>query len=381
MRTVAEICLHIGTHKTGTTSMQKTLQTLAPDLKRLGWHYLSGGPNHSWLYLLFTELPHREHDMIKRGLGEAAAAQKWVVSKTAMLAAELAGQTGRVLVSGEELCRLSEDGVKRMLEFFSRFTDTISAVCFVRDPISYCKSEAQENIKGGLSWKEVVENPPRARFRFYLKKYVEQLGREHVHVIRYEKFVETDFETGTARLLSAAGVDTLQLKINEVDHSNRAISQEAALILSELNVKIPMYINAERNPARTALPSSWLNLLGNTTFTLPRESLIKCLQLSKFDIEWLHSLVGEQWFNIDYVDEFENLSDKSLIAIDPAMAQNIGIVLNQAAILVRDCMCSALSVQIKAANAAGDIDRAQQHRVRLYALRPELEWQSPGCVP
>lgn len=373
-----KIRLHIGTHKTGTTALQTKLQTLVPALAARGWHYLSGGPNHSWLYLLFAEAPHREHDMVKRGLGSPTAAQAWVAERRAALADELTKERDNILVSGEELCRLPTDGVAALLAFLAEYSTDIAVVCCVRAPLAYCISEAQEGIKGGLTMADVVARPPVARYRSALAAYVEHLNSSRVRVLRYEGFNTAVGQGATARVLGAAGIPADGLDLADDLQANVALSREAAALLSHLNATIPMYIDGMLNPARAPIPLGWLHRLSSTPFTLPRESLARSLAEAHEDLRWLRAFVGEDWFAEDNAAAIEELGHDGTSSewgtLDPKLAGNIAIVLHDAAALVRDCMTSMLSDRVRQAAAAGDAVLTARYRADLYRIRPEMEY-------
>ena len=371
-----KIRLHIGTHKTGTTALQEKVQSVAPALRTRGWHYLSGGPNHSWLYLLFVDDPHSEHDMVKRGLGSPAIARQWVEERRAALADELAATGYNIFISGEELCRLPAEGVFALLDFLSEHTNDIGVVCSVRAPLAYCISEAQEGIKGGLTLADVIADPPVARYRSALAAYVERLSPSRVRVLRYAGWEGGAGRSITTQVLEAADVSIDGLDLIDQPRVNGALSREAARLLSHLNATIPMYVAGELNPVRASIPSGWLRRLGTTRFSLPRASLARSLAMAQDELRWLRALVGEDWFSEDDAAAVEALADDD--AGDPwtvsdPLSQNVAAVLHDAAALVRDCMTTMLSERARHAAAAGDAAQAARHRTSLYHIRPELE--------
>ncbi|CAN5626688.1 hypothetical protein BH10PSE14_BH10PSE14_22160 [soil metagenome] len=362
-----KIAVHIGTHKTGTSAIQTSLEALKPELKAHGWHYLDGGPNHSFLYLLFTESPETEHDMIKRGLGSPALAACWVAETRARVARELRGvSSGNILISGEELCRLSPASAQRFVDFLRCVTPEICVVCFVRSPIGYCLSDAQEGIKGGLTLSEVTEHPPVAKYRFYLEKYVKALGAANVHVLEYQP-PSPQRQSGLGRLAETIGLPPLFGQEAGRRNTNESLSLEAALILSQLNGRHPLYVDGATNPERGQLPMRWLRSLGSTPFSLPRATLARSLLAASDDVVWLQAFVGERWFASETISP--DLPGDGLTAdLTADLAFDIAGVLNDAALLVQQTMCALLMDRKASAERRGDIAAAAKLEANLQAL-------------
>ena len=365
------IAVHIGTHKTGSSAIQTSLQALKPELAARDWHYLDDGPNHSFLYLLFTESPETEHDMIKRGLGSPAAAAHWVAETRARVEDELRNVlSSNVLISGEELCRLSPSGAQRFVAFLRDIAPEISVACFVRSPIRYCLSDAQEGIKGGLTLQDVTNHPPVATYRFQIEKYIDALGTANVRVLRYEPQSRHQ-PSGFRRLADAFGLP-LESGDEEAGRqlTNESLSLEAALILSQINTRYPLYVDGAPNPKRGQLPMRWLKALGSTPFSLPRATLERSLAAARDDVAWLHDLVGESWFADEAIPADLPL-DATAAGLTADVALDVAGVLNDAALLVQETMCTLLLHRKAEAERIDNKALAAKLESNLQVLRPE----------
>jgi hypothetical protein len=285
---MTRITLHIGTHKTGTTFLQRQLESQRDALADQGVHYLRQGPNHSWLYLAFCDAPETEHAAMRLGLVGADAARAWADQRRVSLRRELAEcRLPRVLISGEELCRMSLPTATRMLALLREFSDTVDVVCCVRDCTSYANSDAQESIKGGLTWQQALIQIPQAHFRSALEIYTSLLGKPSISVFAFER------GQNKQHLTNFAAACRLKLELADVSaDANLALSAEAAYVLGEINRLYPPFVDQKANPARANIPAGWLAALGKRPFTLPADTLKAARIAQKNDYQWLSSFAG-----------------------------------------------------------------------------------------
>lgn len=134
--------LHIGCHKTGTTSIQHTLAENTEALAARGLTYFyrnrRTGENraprlHSWLR------PVDEESLVPRGMG---------VAEPERLAQELAGCGGDVVVSSENFSFLFEE--ERIAELYAPLAavfDDIRVICYLRRQDRHVVSHHQEGAK------------------------------------------------------------------------------------------------------------------------------------------------------------------------------------------------------------------------------------------
>lgn len=362
------IHLHIGTHKTGTTYLQTVLDESREPLARHGFHYLTLGANHSLLYLLFCEHPEREHDMLKRGLGDTARARRWVSARLADLGAELAGTPARnVLISGEELCRLSSAGVERMRRFLAPHADRFRILCYVRDPFEFCVSDAQEALKGGLTLDEVARHPPICAYRSYLEKYLRIFGVDSVTVRPFErKRFPGDRLLGD--FLGWIGLpDILAEGERRVARPNSSICHEAALILGYLNGRYPPFLDGAVNPARALIAPGWLARIEGRPFGLPASALARLVGANAADLAWLRDLVAADWFPMDGPLPTELIQEETQIS--PTLA-SLAELIHEIARLSGEAMNEALVARAMASIRSGNGAAALRHARDALAVRP-----------
>ncbi len=131
--------LHVGMHKTGTTSIQATFFANRVLLAEQGIHYFDAAWNHSAL--------------IETGFGEAtldAPLRRRALAAREQITRFLRGQPeGRFVISGEDMCRMAPDEIRSLLAFLRALVDRVSVVCFVRPPRGYITSSLQQGIRAG----------------------------------------------------------------------------------------------------------------------------------------------------------------------------------------------------------------------------------------
>lgn len=142
-----EALIHIGMHKTGTTSIQESLKsyddghTFYADLEFT---------NHSIpMYTIFSENRFKYHIWTKQGMSEAEIRQKkndFLNSLQHQLTLE---SRRRILISGEGISLLTPHEKDLMVRFFKNSASKVKILCVTRSPEEYAISILQERIKGG----------------------------------------------------------------------------------------------------------------------------------------------------------------------------------------------------------------------------------------
>jgi hypothetical protein len=166
---MTHLYLHIGMHKTGTSSIQETLFRNRSILAEAGYAYLDGRGNHSGiLYAAFSGTPEKLAGHRRAGQRDRATLLARAAQVRARLDAFLrdAGKPNAVM-SGEALSRLAPPDVRAMLEFFRARVDRITVIGFVRPPRSFMVSAIQQRIRGGRQETRAVSADwPRYRRKF-----------------------------------------------------------------------------------------------------------------------------------------------------------------------------------------------------------------------
>lgn len=248
------IVLHIGLHKTGTSSIQETLGANRSLLIGRGVLYPAALPvNHSnFFYNAFGAAPETYHANRARGLTreEIVARSKGTLDALRREVGE--SECGTVVFSAEDACTLKPGEVKRMHAFFATLvpSPTLKILLYTRHPVDYVASAVQENVKGnGLTIaraKQIHLDAAPQRFQRIHDIYAQAFGKE---AIAFRSFEAARAAPGglVADFLRAVGTDPAG--VEEV-RRNESIAGELVPFLSELNGANPPVVLPPADAAR-----------------------------------------------------------------------------------------------------------------------------------
>lgn len=274
--------LHIGMHKTGSSSIQASLQNFSS--RDFRYAHLLRTPNHSGaICLAFSKRPQIYTD-------EKSSRSQTKLGRR--IRAKLTNQLERsnsstLIISGEGISKLRLEELETLYTFISKYVSEVEVVCYVRSTKSYIESALQQRIKSGLSSFDPATFYPHYRSRF--EKFDLVFGREKVRFWEFKPqtlkggCVVTDF---CARL----GVD---LAPEKIIRKNDSLSAEALSLLytyqkyrSESSE--PININTK---SYDALLQSLSQLKGKKLKLSPK--IINPLLLRyKEDMDWMAERLG-----------------------------------------------------------------------------------------
>ncbi|MBC9252892.1 hypothetical protein A9179_21720 [Pseudomonas alcaligenes] len=174
---MATCIIHIGMHKTGSTSIQHSLDGFQDE--RFSFASLGNSPNHSYaVYDLFT----RDGE---RGFFDAAPQAQVIEAHERQLRQAIADTGQRdLIISGEQISSMHPNAIKRLHDFLATHFETLRVVSYVRPPASYLASAFQQRLK--------KRNPTFEPLRLYRSyrdtfgKFDEIFGAEQVTLWKFE---------------------------------------------------------------------------------------------------------------------------------------------------------------------------------------------------
>lgn len=295
------VLLHVGAHKTGSTSIQKTLNHFREPLAQQGVA-LYAGSNHTQFYRAFSDCIESFHQFYRGWRGKARQAE----SRREIKAHFQLSSANTHLVSAEDISLLSEQGLHNLNHFLRREcgVDEVVVVCLLREPLDYLNSSIQQFIKPGLT---TLDDILKDNFGSYAlqgcpgfaggarnilaqlyfpiaAKLCNVFGAGGVRFLRFEDAIGR----GLTRSLLACLPGEADFSWLEELRFNDAISHEASLLLAEYNNRHPLLLqgrklNKQRNrdkrvvPVLKGLPGRRSNLL----------------DARGFDLEWLNGEVAQ----------------------------------------------------------------------------------------
>lgn len=233
------IILHVGLHKTGTTSIQETLYYNNHLLEKKGFFYPKCWPaNHSFpLYSSFCDKPEKYRQNIY-----AKADPKKIIDTNKSYLFNLKQEyqehfSDHLIISGEDISNLTQKNInalKRYLEMITHDSNTFQILIYLRDPVTLAISLVQEWIKGGFNFNQSLLNTKKEIHGLYqnkISKFQNVFGRENVHIYTYESTL-SETNGPVVHFLKTLGFTNTAIDQFHFITSNPSISQPGADIVS-----------------------------------------------------------------------------------------------------------------------------------------------------
>jgi hypothetical protein len=284
-----EIWLHIGLHKTGTSSFQKFCHSNRSALADADLCYPTDWVNHNDLYFAFSETSLNEDRIRRLHIKNIDELHDWIARKKMDFESEMrASKCSKILVSGEKFSDLTCDGAKSLIVFLQTFADIVKVLTVVREPISFANSYASENIKGGSTLAEETEHPPLAYYKRRIAPYLNEVGHSNISVLNFDNL----FDNGSdliRSMLQTVGIDVSRCT-SIVPVENKSLTQAAAEILSLVNEH--WYSRNDRYSPPPRFPATILNSLTGRNMTLPPQAIKQVMEKTLEDVIWIEREFG-----------------------------------------------------------------------------------------
>lgn len=212
--------LHIGSNKTGTTSIQSAFYRNKQKLEKQGFTY----PGDEFCHHKFYFTTKQEESCWPRQFKGIPydQLQDMITQYLLSVANDLQKDIPFHIISSEYLFRSDADAVRNVVEFLSDFVDEIEVYAFVRAPVPYYNSRQQQIIKA--SHQIISPKCFRYEFKAVLETWVKHAK---VNVIDYDKDADS-----LSRLAEAMGVDISHFKTSQ--KKNESLSIEQMLLLEKI---------------------------------------------------------------------------------------------------------------------------------------------------
>lgn len=234
---MSKILLHIGTTKTGSTSIQAALHRHASRLRKLGVIYpqLGQQPHHHDLCVVYNPYESLPRGT-KRRCGEIGLDR---------MRADYASQFHRaltnarhIIISGESLYKLTNDAIADLKADLSRFGYRhVKVLIYVREPASFYLSAVQQRLKASSSFA-----PPQT-FRYPFEDAVNRWSHHFPEELEVRPFAKEAFPRGCV-IRDFLGVASayFAVELNPDDFSvglaNQSVSAEGMIFLQQYRRQI-----------------------------------------------------------------------------------------------------------------------------------------------
>lgn len=289
-KTIKRCWLHIGMHKTGSTTIQRTLASLPKSKK---WDFLTyqGRPNLALaLYSMFGEHPEKFHLWAKRGLTQEQIRKEGEVARRWFDFALRNGKAPLIIISSETMGVMTTEEIRRIHDFIAARVDEVKVFAYVRDPREFAVSWFQQSVKHGRGAIQFTQIVPHYRKRF--KKFLDIFGSENV---KYKLFTPTRLEGGCAVRDFCHETGIPLKKSFAVVRTNESLSQESCGLLYAYRKFGPGFgVGKAAVAENLALDRIFLRLPGRK-FKFAKDLLNAAFETEKKDISWMEQQLGEKF--------------------------------------------------------------------------------------
>ena len=272
--------MHIGAHKTGSTSIQQAFFNSASALRRRGISYFPYDSNHTLPFTwLFANDPANHHFTLRARLSPQALEHRTREIDNC-LKEFLADQNSQIkIISGEGISCLAELEVDRVRKYFDAAANhQIKIIIYLRNLYEFIDSAAQELVKSGYVLEQVeaaiLAGEPMVRpgYEDRTRKFQRVFGLENViiKVFDTERFKDGDV---VADFCETIGAPELYGELPKI-RANESISHEAVRLLSRYDQLFPIMSAGEFNPSRSDKLHSYLPPTSGAKFRITKPELL-----------------------------------------------------------------------------------------------------------
>ena len=313
-----ECIIHIGMHKTGSTSIQASLHQ---NLDSETFSYLDIGPrNHSVsIVSLFAKkkfLP----ALKKRGFTKKNMIDFKLSTKDKLIN-NLIECNDVMIISGESIPALLLNELEEFRDFLYQYFEKITIVAYVRTPKSYIESAFQQRVKGGLNKLDIDTLYPKYRERF--EKFDLVFGRENV---KLWKFDPKSFSEGNV-VMDFCNRLGIEMKSESTIRVNESLSKEA-LSLLYIYRKYGRGFGVGTNVMRINQKLiATLQNIGKTKIKFSPDMIQPILEQKREEFLWMEKRLGERLNeNID-VSLNDIRREEDLLSISDETIQELKMVI------------------------------------------------------
>lgn len=274
--------VHLGMHKTGTSSVQESYARQAP----AGFFYPTGrGANLNVdARLLFEEdtICAQIPDVLRHG--QEVLPQLRRTAEESLLRQFSESPCDKVILSAERFTYMSRPAVERFRDFLDRHFDETTFFAYIRDPISFVKSSFQERLKSGADKIRFQADYPGYQARF--EKFEDIFGRDR---IGYRLFSRETLEGGDVVRDLAHWLGS-SYRAGDVQTTNEGLSIEAIALLYTYARHRPQAVDdpTRKNQGHKALIAV-LSEFGSGKWHLDSSVLDKILTDIAEDCAWMNA--------------------------------------------------------------------------------------------
>lgn len=235
MKSDLQIILHVGPHKTGSTSLQRNLHRHRKALAAQNVHFLGNAGAHRHLYSAFMSDPMREYQNQVSGLSLAQIQTRDAAMRDALFS-QLRGLGGAVILSNEFLCKMTPEEFTHIRDALSRFGD-VHCLYYYRELLPWMASNSQQMAKAGRFFRPTVYRTAVQRIHSIPLTIAQVFGPAHSHFLKFEDAAKQGLCNSLLREFDLPDFD--QMGLDET-HENESLSDQAVRAMYLYNLQNPL---------------------------------------------------------------------------------------------------------------------------------------------
>ena len=391
---MTRLVLHIGTEKTGSTTIQKFLDVNRDALsdRRFYTPRTMGNPttsavNHLALCIL-AQNPDTEYKTPRLLAGiQDGEVEDFVRTERLRFEAEMSSLppfVHTVVMSSEFLHSqlVDPDEINRLYSYLSQLFSEIEILVYLRRQDLLALSLFSTRIKGGEPWpKEVfpeIDNDIPYYFDYLalLKNYADVFGGNSVKVRKFEKAAFTGGRL-TEDFLDAVGLTQEDSLIGVEDH-NPSLDVAALKLLAALNPYVPPFLAGKWNPLRNGLVELLEKHFQGKSMIATRSKAKRFYSNFKHSNETARRLFAPHFEAPLFLEDFGSypLKAKAVADLPAALATMVAVLWNEHAKDLNDSRAEAsyLAIELmKSAKLPRDVISGYYERtLRLHGDWPKI---------
>lgn len=279
--------IHIGLPKTGSTALQSTMAANHEFFRDQGILYPTSRTRyHNFLRHYFSEdslKPRRVANASK--VMSVAQIVRIANEEFQSLERQLEAFEGKTLLLSSELFSgMPEEACTAMRDYVEGKAETIRVIAYVRHPLAFAVSFAQERVRLGHSVLEQEERKQwRRQLRSRLEGWIAAVGKERLVLVPYERSILIGGST-VSDTLSRIGYQG-EIPETEAEVSNSSLTMAATVVKSRMND----FANT-RDSRLGRQP--YLGSIPGPRYAFPQETIERSQRAVEEDLAWVKEKCG-----------------------------------------------------------------------------------------
>lgn len=270
------VYLHIGTGKTGTTSIQTFLELNREALQKQGiiFPQSPGRRNHRRLTMYALNDGIVDNSRRSRGLLQPEQLTHFREEFRRRFREEAATWRGAkaIVMSSEQMTRLKRPGEIARLRSLIDFAAQVKIIVYFRRQDDYFLSEYSQLVKGGqsITVDQALnrQNMQVYNYDVFARNWANEFGRENIVVRPFERQQLTEGDV-VRDFVSVVGIDPAA-EYQVPPRQNLSLDRYTVEFLRRLNPHIPRYVDGAPNRAREGLAEVLETISDGPKLALPR---------------------------------------------------------------------------------------------------------------